>query len=131
MSADPTDNPGLAARAGRWSAAPENNEAAAAMQLIELLQLKGCVVTADALHCHRTMAKAIVERGGDYVLTVKANQPALMADAEAAVAALKHKSEKSAKSAETAHGRREKRAALVAAVEKTTRKPARRRTEPA
>jgi predicted transposase YbfD/YdcC len=96
--------------------APENNEAAAAMQLIELLQLKGCVVTADALHCHRTMAKAIVERGGDYVLTVKANQPALMADAEAAVAALKHKSEKSAKSAETAHGRREKRAALVATV---------------
>src|SRR5260221_863029 len=48
--------------------APGNNEAAGALQLIELLQLKGCVVTADALHCHRGMAKAIVERGGDYVL---------------------------------------------------------------
>ncbi len=96
--------------------AADNNEAAAAMQLIDLLQLKGCVVTADALHCHRAMAEAIVERGGDYVLTVKGNQPALMADAEAAIAALKHKSEQSAKSDETAHDRREKRAALVATV---------------
>ena len=40
--------------------APDNNEAAGAMQLIELLQLKGCVVTADALHCHRSIAKEIV-----------------------------------------------------------------------
>ena len=56
------------------------------MQLIELLQLKGCVVTADALHCHRAMAKAIVERGGDYVLAVKGNQPVLLADAKAAIA---------------------------------------------
>ena len=41
--------------------APNNNEAAAALQLIELMQLKGCVVTADALHCHRAMAKAITD----------------------------------------------------------------------
>jgi hypothetical protein len=45
--------------------APGNNEAAGALLLIEILQLKGCVVTADALHCHRGMAKAIVERDGD------------------------------------------------------------------
>ena len=57
--------------------APGNNEAAAALQLIDLLSLKGCVVTADALHCHRKMAKAIVKRGGDYVLAVKNNQPGL------------------------------------------------------
>ena len=61
-----------------------NNEAAAALQLIDLLTLKGCVVTADALHCHRTMAAAIVERGGDYALAVKDNQPALLRDARAA-----------------------------------------------
>jgi predicted transposase YbfD/YdcC len=94
--------------------APDNNEAAAAMQLIELLQLKGCVVTADALHCHRAMAKAIVGRGGDYVLAVKANQPALLREAEAAIAAVEHKRRKSANTAETAHGRKERRAALVA-----------------
>lgn len=96
--------------------APDNNEAAAAMQLIELLQLKGCIVTADALHCHRAMAEVIVERGGDYVLAVKANQPALLADAEAAIAAVSHKREKTAKTAKTAHGRSERRAALVTSV---------------
>jgi predicted transposase YbfD/YdcC len=57
------------------------------LQLIELLQFKGCVVTADALHCHRAMAAAITAHGGDYVLTVKANQPALLRDAEALLAA--------------------------------------------
>src|SRR6185437_6703654 len=55
----------LDGKALRNMLAPGNNEALAALQLIELLQLKGCVVTADALHCHRAMAKAIVERGGD------------------------------------------------------------------
>lgn len=96
--------------------APDNNEAAGAMQLIELLQLKGCVVTADALHCHRAMAEVIVGRGGDYVLAVKANQPGLLADAEAAIATVAHKAKKSAKTAEQAHGRKETRTALVAPV---------------
>src|ERR1044072_9667886 len=85
--------------------APENNEAAAAMQLIELLQLKGCVVTADALHCHRAMAKAITERGGDYVLAVKDNQPALLADAKAAIAAAPRRGAKPVATVDTDHGR--------------------------
>ena len=62
-----------------------NNEAAAALQLIGLLTLKGCVVTADALHCHRAMAAAIVEQGGDYAIAVKDNRHALLLDAKAAV----------------------------------------------
>lgn len=92
--------------------APNNNEAEAALQLINLLQLKGCVVTADALHCHRAMAKAIVERGADYVLAVKGNQPSLLRDAQAAVAAA-GKRLKPAKTKGTAHGRKERRAAIV------------------
>lgn len=92
--------------------APDNNEAHAAMALIALLQLKGCVVTADALHCHRAMAAAILARGGDYVLAVKANQPALLADAMAAVT--NHKRAQRIASKETAHGRREWRTAVVA-----------------
>jgi predicted transposase YbfD/YdcC len=95
--------------------APGNNEAAGAMQLIELLQLKGCVVTADALHCHREMAKAIVDRGGDYVLAVKNNQPGLMRDAKAAISAAEPKA-KRATTREVAHGRKEARTAIVAAV---------------
>src|SRR5260370_2972425 len=56
--------------------APGNNEAAGALQLIELLQLKGCVVTADALHYHPGIAKALVDPGGDYVFAAKNTHPA-------------------------------------------------------
>src|SRR6266704_711415 len=94
--------------------APGNNEAAAALQLIELLQLKGCVVTGDALHCHRAMAKAVVQQGGDYVLTVKDNQPGLLRDAKAAIAAAERKGAKTITTADARHGRRERRTALVA-----------------
>lgn len=96
--------------------APGNNEAAGALQLIELLQLKGCVVTADALHCHRAMAKAIVTRGGDYVLAVKNNQPALLRDAKTAISVGLRQGAPSATTRDAAHGRREKRTALVVPV---------------
>ena len=93
--------------------APDGNEAQAALQLVELLQLKGCVVTADALHCHRAMAEAIRARGGDYVLAVKANQPGLLRDAEAALAAAP--SARPAETVERAHDRQETRRAVVVA----------------
>ncbi|ABD87624.1 ISAs1-like element ISRpa5 family transposase [Rhodopseudomonas palustris] len=96
--------------------APNNNEAAGALQLIELLQLKGCVVTADALHCHRGMAEAIKARGGDYVLAVKDNQPALMRDAKAAIRAATRQGKPSTITVDAGHGRKEKRRAVVAAV---------------
>lgn len=96
--------------------APDKNETKAALQLIELLQLRDCVVTADAAHGHRAMAGAIVARGGDYVLAVKGNQEALLADAVAAVnAAGKRASPSSTK--DKAHGRREKRTAVVVPAE--------------
>src|SRR3990172_1382692 len=94
--------------------APGNNEAAAALQLIKLLSLKGCVVTADALHCHREMAKAIVKRGGDYALTVKANQPNLLRDAKAVIAAATRKGATTATTRDARHGRKETRTAVVA-----------------
>ena len=94
--------------------APGNNEAAGALQLIELLQLKDCVVTTDALHCHRTMAKAIVERDGDYAMAVKDNQPALLRDAKAAIAAAARKDAPSATTKDARHGRKETRTAIVA-----------------
>jgi predicted transposase YbfD/YdcC len=96
--------------------APNNNEAAGALQLLELLQLKGCVVTADALHCHRAMAKEITDRGGNYVLAVKDNQPALLRDAKAALQAARRHAAKSATTIDATHGRKERRTALVAVV---------------
>jgi predicted transposase YbfD/YdcC len=92
--------------------AEDNDEAGAALKLIELVALKGCVVTADALHCHRKMAEAIARRGGDYVLAVKDNQPGLLADAKAALAVLPKNTEP-AGSQDGRHGRKEIRQALV------------------
>ena len=54
--------------------APGRNETAGALEVLELLCLEGCIVTADALHCHRAFAAAVLERGGDYVLAIKANR---------------------------------------------------------
>jgi len=50
------------------------NETAGALEVLELLSLEGCIITADALHCHRAMAKTVLDRGGDYVLAIKANR---------------------------------------------------------
>lgn len=50
------------------------NETAGALEVLDLLCLEGCIVTADALHCHRAFAAAVLERGGDYVLAIKANR---------------------------------------------------------
>jgi predicted transposase YbfD/YdcC len=54
--------------------APGRNETAGALEVLNLLCLDGCTVTADALHCHRDFAAAVLDRGGDYVLTIKANR---------------------------------------------------------
>jgi predicted transposase YbfD/YdcC len=50
------------------------NETAGALEVLDLLSLEGCIVTADALHCTRAFAAAVRERGGDYVLAIKANR---------------------------------------------------------
>jgi predicted transposase YbfD/YdcC len=54
--------------------APGRNETAGALEVLDLLSLEGCIVTADALHCHRDFASTVRERGGDYVLAIKANR---------------------------------------------------------
>lgn len=54
--------------------APGRNETAGALEVLDLLSLEDCIVTADALHCHRAFAAAVLDRGGDYVLAIKANR---------------------------------------------------------
>jgi hypothetical protein len=56
----------------------ERCEQTVAAQLIDATPaLDNRVITADALHCQRKLARAIVEKGGEYVLQVKGNQPLL------------------------------------------------------
>jgi hypothetical protein len=60
-------------------------EPTAALSLLEgLPTLEQKVVSADALHCQKATARVIVEKGGEYLLQLKANQPALLKQAEAA-----------------------------------------------
>lgn len=62
---------------GQEGSAGKGNELKAVRALLDTLVLDGCVVTLDALGCQTEIAAAIVEKGGDYVLAVKANQKPL------------------------------------------------------
>jgi predicted transposase YbfD/YdcC len=61
----------------------KKNEVSTVMELIELLELKGNIVTADAMHCLKKVATAIDKKGGDYVLQVKGNQGKLSQEIKA------------------------------------------------
>lgn len=61
----------------------KSNEITAIPALLELLDLKGATVTADAMGCQREVAAAVVAGGGHYVLALKGNQPALHAKVKA------------------------------------------------
>jgi predicted transposase YbfD/YdcC len=62
---------------GQVSVDCKSNEITAIPLLLELLDLKGCIVTIDAMGCQKDIAAAIRDREADYVLTVKDNQPTL------------------------------------------------------
>jgi predicted transposase YbfD/YdcC len=94
--------------------AKTGGEAQAAIAALQLLSLKGCMVTADALHCHARFTRAVRQAGGHYALALKGNQSKL---ARAANAALDRAAERVgavvASTTTKAHGRHEVRRALV------------------
>lgn len=62
---------------GQEGSAGKGNELKAVRALLDTLVLDGCIVTLDALGCQTDIAATIVDKGGDYVLAVKANQKTL------------------------------------------------------
>jgi predicted transposase YbfD/YdcC len=52
----------------------KSNEITAIPELLKLLDIKGCIVTIDAMGCQRKIASEIINRDGDYVLALKGNQ---------------------------------------------------------
>jgi hypothetical protein len=62
---------------------PRCEQTAAQALLQRQPALDGQTVTADALHCQKATASTIVAKGGDYLLQIKGNQPALLQQAEA------------------------------------------------
>ncbi len=103
---------------GQQAVADGSHEIAAIPELLKVLELKGALVTIDAAGCQKEIARQVRERGGDYLLAVKGNQPALH-DAVYAVfdracetdfAGVKHDGHEQA---EDGHGRHEERYVTV------------------
>jgi hypothetical protein len=61
----------------------KTNEHKAALQLLGIVPVRGRIVTGDAIFCQRDLCQAILADGGDYVFTVKDNQPSLAIDIQA------------------------------------------------
>ena len=57
----------------------KSNELTAIPELLKILEIKGCLVTIDAMGCQREIAEKIIDAKADYVLAVKENQPNLHA----------------------------------------------------
>jgi predicted transposase YbfD/YdcC len=92
--------------------APGRNEAQGALEILQMLSLEGCIVTADALHCSRPFATMVLARGGHYVLALKRNQGKLF---EAVVRRFARAGKRSAakRIEPSTHDRRESRRATV------------------
>jgi predicted transposase YbfD/YdcC len=65
---------------GQLRVEEKTNEIVAVPELIEQLDVAGCLVTTDALNCQVKTAERIVAKQGDYLLALKENQPALLGD---------------------------------------------------
>lgn len=59
---------------GQRKVRDKSNEITVVPELLQMLELSGCIVTADALHCQKQIAKEIIEADADYVLALKGNQ---------------------------------------------------------
>ena len=60
---------------GQLPVSDKSNEITAMPQLMDMLELKDCVITADALNCQKTIAEKAIEKEADYVLAIKGNHP--------------------------------------------------------
>jgi DDE_Tnp_1-associated/Transposase DDE domain len=78
--------PAVQAVLGQVRVDAKTNEHKAALELLGVLPIKGCLFTGDAMFCQREVAAAIIDGGGDYLLIVKDNQPGLAIDIDAGLA---------------------------------------------
>jgi predicted transposase YbfD/YdcC len=100
---------------GQVAVDAKSNEITAMPQLLELLDLRQKIVTTDAMGCQKEIAQTIIAQEGDFILSVKDNQPTLLAETQAAfVAASASRSPQRTDTTEnTGHGRQECRTVQV------------------
>lgn len=65
---------------GQVKTAEKSNEITAIPELLDMIDVGGSIVTIDAMGCQQEIAKKIVAKGADYVLSLKDNQPSLCQD---------------------------------------------------
>jgi predicted transposase YbfD/YdcC len=101
---------------GQVAVDAKSNEITAMPQLLELLDLKDKIVTADAMGCQKEIVRTIVDKGGDYILSAKDNQPNLKAGIEAGFDKATSKpfpARREYTTEESGHGREERRTVRV------------------
>jgi predicted transposase YbfD/YdcC len=100
---------------GQIATDEKSNEITAIPELIKTIDVRGAIVTIDAMGCQKSIAEAIVESEGDYILTLKDNHPKLRAQIESRFNELtaKNTSDDVSDVAERGHGRQERRRVTV------------------
>ena len=93
---------------GEITVEEKTNEITAVPQLLDLVDVKGSIVTADAMSCQKTIVEKIIEHGADYVIGLKLNQPALFQDVKDYFDSFENDAQRT-KTSEKGHGRIEKR----------------------
>jgi predicted transposase YbfD/YdcC len=67
---------------GQTKVEEKSNEITGIPKLLDLLFVKGCIVTIDGMGCQKTIASEIIEKEADYLLALKGNQGNLVEQAE-------------------------------------------------
>jgi predicted transposase YbfD/YdcC len=98
---------------GQIATDDKSNEITAVPKLLEMLSLKGTIVTTDALNCQRAIAQQIIDQGGDYALALKGNQATLHADVSLFLEDSACTGTTTARTVDGDHGRVETRIATV------------------
>lgn len=104
---------------GQLATEEKSNEITAIPELLQQIDVKGAVVTIDAIGCQTAIAKMIVDGGGDYVLAVKENQSKLYKFIqtffhEQMERGLEHLQHRRHETRDTGHGRIEERSYYLA-----------------
>lgn len=94
----------------------KSNEITAIPKLLDLLDVRGCLVTIDAMGCQTKIAKKIVDKGGDYLLPVKGNQERLQTalDGIFSIGRLELPETEAYTTKEKGHGREDSRMCMIA-----------------
>lgn len=104
---------------GQVATEEKSNEITVIPELIDRIDVKGAVVTIDAMGCQKEIARKIVDARGDYVLAVKDNQPKLHQAIKAVFSdesqdALMKMPHREHQSSEKSHGRKDERYYVLA-----------------